>query len=97
VPAYVIADVEITDPDGFETYRDRVPESLARHGVEYVAFGGTTEVLEGDWNPSRLVILRFEDVEHARAWYASEDYQELIRLRQATSRTNMLIVEGYEP
>ena len=97
MPAYVIADVEISDPDGFEIYRDRVPEVLARHGVEYVVFGGNTEVLEGDWRPRRLVILRFRNVEHARAWYSSEEYKELTRIRQSTSKTNMLIVEGYEP
>jgi len=97
VPAYVIADVDINDPDGFEVYRDRVAEVLARHGVEPVVFGGSTEVLEGDWSPTRLVILRFKDVEHARAWYFSDEYKELTRIRQATSKTNMLILEGFEP
>jgi uncharacterized protein (DUF1330 family) len=70
---------------------------LARHEVEPVVFGGSTQVLEGDWNPTRLVILRFRDMEHARAWYVSDEYTELTRIRQATSKTNMLILEGYEP
>ena len=97
MPAYLIADVEITDPDGFKEYHDRMPEVLARHGVEYVVRGGETEVLEGDWNPTRLVILRFDDLEHARRWYLSDEYKEMTRIRQATARTKMLIVDGYEP
>src|SRR5438477_611354 len=72
VPAYVIADVEVFGPDGFKEYLDRMPEILVRHGVEYVVRGGETEVLEGDWTPTRLVILRFDDMEHARRWYSSD-------------------------
>ena len=95
MPAYVIADVEVFDFDGFKEYLDRMPEILARYGVEYVVRGGETDVLEGDWNPTRLVILRFDDMEHARRWYSSDEYQEMVRLRQRASRTDMVAVDGY--
>jgi uncharacterized protein (DUF1330 family) len=94
--AYVIADVEVQDPDRFAEYRERAPDVLRLHGVEYLARGGIIEVLEGDWRPSRLVILAFDDVEHARRWYRSPEYQELKALRDGYSTTNLLIVEGVE-
>src|SRR5438876_10828854 len=88
VAAYVIADVEVEDADRFAEYRERAPDVLRLHGVEYLARGGTVEVLEGDWRPSRLVILAFDDVEHARRWYESPEYQELKAIRDTCSRTN---------
>jgi uncharacterized protein (DUF1330 family) len=94
MPAYVIAEVTITDPQGFERYRQMVPPTVAHYGGRFVVRGGKTETLEGTWNPARLVVLEFDSVERARAWWASEEYREAKELRQRTARTNLLIVEG---
>jgi uncharacterized protein (DUF1330 family) len=94
VAAYVIADVEVEDADRFAEYREAAPEVLRLHGVEYLARGGEIEVLEGDWRPSRLVILAFDDLEHARRWYESPEYQELKALRKGASTTRLVAVQG---
>jgi uncharacterized protein (DUF1330 family) len=94
MPAYVMAEVTITDPQGFERYRQMVPPTVAQYGGRFVVRGGKTETLEGTWDPARLVVLEFDSVERARAWWASEEYREAKELRQRTARTNLLIVEG---
>ena len=93
--AYVIADVQLHDPEAFKPYSERVPDVIARHGGSYLVRGGEVEVKEGDWHPKRIVVLRFEDMDAARRWYESPEYAELIALRQQSSTTNLLIVDGY--
>ena len=66
---YVIAEVNVTDPNKFEVYRDQVGGTIEKYGGKYVVRGGATETVEGDWNPQRLVILKFENVERAKEWY----------------------------
>ena len=94
MPAYVIAQLTITDPQGFEEYRQMVPATIAKYGGRYVVRGGKTEILEGDWDPKRLVVIEFENAERAKQWWASEDYREAKLLRQRTAQTNLIIVEG---
>ena len=96
MPAYVIADVEVHDPDGFREYHDGVPDVIAAHGGRYVVRGGQTETLEGDWHPTRLVVLEFDDLEQARAWYASPEYQRLKESRQGAASASLVLVPGYE-
>ncbi|MBM4382544.1 MAG: DUF1330 domain-containing protein [Deltaproteobacteria bacterium] len=95
MPALVIADVEITDPTGFEEYRARVPATIAAYGGRYLVRGGATEVKEGDWSPRRLIVLEFPSLARARAWYASPEYTPLIALRERTARTRLVFAEGY--
>ncbi|OLC33757.1 MAG: D-fructose-6-phosphate amidotransferase [Candidatus Rokubacteria bacterium 13_1_40CM_4_69_5] len=92
--AYLIADVSITDPTGFEEYRKQVPATLAKHGGRFVARGGAIHTLEGDWRPQRLVVLEFPSVEQARRWYDSEEYRGPKALRLRTAKTNLILVEG---
>ena len=92
--AYVIADVTVTDPQGFEEYRQMVPATVAKYGGKFVVRGGQWEKMEGDWEPKRLVILEFDSVERAKQWWASEEYREAKALRQRTAMTNLIIVEG---
>ena len=73
---------------------DSVPPTLAQFGARYLARGGTATQLEGTWEPKRVVILEFDSADRARAWWSSEDYRELRELRQASARTNMILVEG---
>jgi uncharacterized protein (DUF1330 family) len=92
--AYVIADiVEISDPVQYEDYKKMVPASIAAYGGRFIARGGRTEVLEGDWRPGRLVIIEFENVERAKAWWASEDYGAARALRQRTSTGSLVVIE----
>jgi uncharacterized protein (DUF1330 family) len=94
MPAYVIAQLVITDPEGFEAYRKMVPATIAKYGGKFVVRGGTVETLEGHWDPQRLVILEFESAERAKQWWASEDYREAKQLRQRTAETQLIVVEG---
>jgi len=92
--AYVVVQVDVTDPVRYEDYKKMVPESLAKFGGRFVVRGGRTETLEGSWAPKRFVMVEFPDMERARAWWASADYAEAKALRQATSSTEMIVVEG---
>ena len=93
--AYVIADVrDARDEDALAEYRRGTTESVARHGGRFVARGGELEVLEGDWDTRRIVIIEFPDMAAARGWYESEDYAPLKALRQSASDTNIILVDG---
>ena len=92
--AYVIVDIDVHDPAGFEEYRRQVPASLAKHGGRFVVRGGAFQVLEGSWAPKRLVMLEFESVEQAQRWYDSDDYRPLKAMRFRTSTANLILVEG---
>ncbi|MBX7126295.1 MAG: DUF1330 domain-containing protein [Cyclobacteriaceae bacterium] len=94
MPAYVIADVTIHNPQLYEEYRKLTPGSIAPFGGKFIVRGGATETMEGNWNPGRVVILEFESVEKAKAWWNSEIYAPAKAIRQQASYTNMLIVEG---
>lgn len=94
MPAYVIATVHVKDPVRYEDYKVLVPSSIAAFGGRFVARGGKTDVLEGDWNPQRLVILEFPNAERARQWYESPEYAAARALRQATSTGSLVLIEG---
>ena len=92
--AYVLVNVKITDSAGFAEYRKLVPATIAAFGGRFLARGGATEVLEGDWIPHRLVVLEFPDVATIKAWYQSPEYQQLLELRKRTATSDFVIVEG---
>ena len=92
--AYVIVETDITDPEQYEQYKAASPGAVASGGGRFVVRGGEMAVLEGDWHPSRLVILEFEDLEAATRWYASEENQEVMKLRAGAARLNMVAVQG---
>lgn len=94
MPAYVIANVEVADPAGFAPYLKAAPALIAAHGGTYIARGGAIQVLEGDWAPTRLTILKFDSVAQARAWHESPEYRPLRELRNRLSKSKLVIVEG---
>jgi uncharacterized protein (DUF1330 family) len=94
MPAYVIAEVTVTDAGTMEEYRKQVPATVARYGGRFLVRGGAHETIEGDWKPNRLVILEFPSMEQARRWYDSEEYREPKALRIKSGRTNLVVVEG---
>ena len=97
MPAYVIAHIDVKDPVRYEDYKRMSPISIAKFGGRFLVRGAPAEVLEGSWQPKRLVLLEFPSVEVARAWWASDDYAEAKALRQATSSGDMIVLEGFEP
>jgi uncharacterized protein (DUF1330 family) len=94
MPAYVIVETDISDPEQYEQYKAASPGAVAAGGGRFVVRGGELAVLEGDWNPSRLVVLEFDDLEAAKRWYESETYQEAKQLREGAARLNMVAVQG---
>jgi uncharacterized protein (DUF1330 family) len=94
VPAYVVANIDVTDADGYRGYIDGVPDTIAAYGGRYIARGGEVEVLEGDWRPSRLVIVEFPTIEQARAWYHSEEYQPVKAVRIAHADSELVLTDG---
>ena len=94
MPAYLITEIEVTDPQGYEAYRAKVGESLQQFGAKFLVRGGEIDVFEGDWKPKRVVMCVFDSIAKAREWYESDSYRELRRLRQNTATMNMVAVEG---
>ena len=92
--AYVIAELDITDPEKFAEYRGLVPATVEQYGGKYLARGGSVEVLEGDWNPARIVILEFESTEQAKKWIDSDEYTPVKQIRFESANTNVVLVEG---
>jgi uncharacterized protein (DUF1330 family) len=92
--AYVIADLEVTNPARYAEYRQRVPATVAAYGGRYLVRGGAHEVVEGSWHPRRLVVLEFPSLAEARRWYDSEAYREPKAMRLAAAHTNVVFVEG---
>ena len=96
MPAYVIAEIQVNDPAKYEGYKKLTPGTLSMYGGKFIVRGGKTETLEGDWNPERIVVLEFPNLEKAKAWWNSEEYAPAKALRQRTSYTKMLVVPGFE-
>jgi uncharacterized protein (DUF1330 family) len=92
--AYVVVEITVHDPAGYEEYKKLAPPAVAKYGGKYIARGGKTETLEGDWAPQRLVLLEFPTVAHAKQWLESPEYKPGRELRHKTATTQMIVVEG---
>jgi len=94
--AYIIAEVEVSDPETYATYRTQTPGVIARYGGRFTVRGGAAEMLEGEREPARLVVIEFPDRDAARRFYDSPEYQAIIGLRQRAATSRVILVEGYE-
>ena len=92
--AYVIVNIDVEDADAYEEYKAQVPALIRKHGGEYLVRGGRFVVLEGNWKPNRLVLLRFPDIAAAQALLDDPEYQPLKALRQRFAKTEMVAVEA---
>jgi len=92
--AYVIVEIEITDPVRYEDYRRAAGPTLAPFGGRFLVRGGPVERLEGTRSPARIVVLEFPSADHARRWWSSDAYAAPKALRQATARSEMILVDG---
>lgn len=95
--AYVINDMEVTDPVLFEEYRKLSPPTVALYGGRFLARGGATQAFEGSWSPKRIVILEFPSVAQAREWLQSPEYAPARTLRQRSAHSRLIVVEGVRP
>ncbi|MEO5700574.1 MAG: DUF1330 domain-containing protein [Casimicrobiaceae bacterium] len=94
MPTYVIADIEVTDPTGYEEYRQKAPATIAAFGGRYLARGGATEALEGNWLPQRCAILEFPSMAAFKAWWESPEYTAIRAIRQRTTTSRLIVTEG---
>ncbi len=92
--AYIIANVRVTDPTQYEDYKTFSTLAMQAHGAEVCVRGGPSQVLEGDWTPDRLVVLKFPSVEKARAFYDSPEYGRARQARAGAAVMRMVVVEG---
>ncbi len=92
--AYVIVTVDVTNPDQYEEYKRLSTLAMKTHGAQTCIRGGKVEVLEGDWAPTRVVMLKFPDAQKARAWYDSAEYGAARKAREGAAIMRMIIVEG---
>jgi len=96
MPAYVIIETDIHDPEQYERYKEASPDAVHGGGGRFLVRGGELAVLEGEWHPSRLVMLEFPDLEAAQRWYHSPEYQEVLKLRDGAANLRMVAVEGLD-
>jgi uncharacterized protein (DUF1330 family) len=93
--AYVIAEVDVTNAEGYQAYAAVVPATIAKYGGRFLVRGGAAEVLEGEWPQRRHVVLEFPSVEAARAWWDSTEYEKPKAMRRAASNGRLILLEGY--
>jgi uncharacterized protein (DUF1330 family) len=94
VAAYVIAEVDVTDPALYEEYKKLVPATVAKYGGRFAVRGGAVDAKEGGWKPSRLVVLEFPSMEQARKWYDSPEYAPALAMRLKAANARLILVEG---
>jgi uncharacterized protein (DUF1330 family) len=94
--AYMMVDLDVNDPKNYEKYKAEVPALIAKHGGEYLVRGGDFEVLEGDWQPTRLVLFSFPDRQAIHDFINDPAYAELKALRQRTATTSLVAVDGVD-
>lgn len=97
MPAYLIANIDITDPEAFKAYGAKVPAVIAQYGGKYLVRGGAVTAVEGASPFKRLVVLEFASMDALTRFYHSADYAPLIAMRQSASTGDVVMVEGYLP
>jgi uncharacterized protein (DUF1330 family) len=94
VPAYVVVDIKPTDADRAARYRELSGPSVERHGGRFLARGGALTVLEGNWEPARIVIIEFPSSDAAQVWFVSDDYRQARAVREGAGTWRMVVVDG---
>ena len=96
MPAYVVIETDVNDPAQYERYKAASPDAVHSGGGRFLVRGGELAVLEGDWDPARLVILEFPDLEAVKRWYDSPEYVEARKLRESAANLRMVAVQGLD-
>jgi uncharacterized protein (DUF1330 family) len=97
MPVYLIADIQVYDPQRYAQYTERAQEIVAQHRGRYLIRGGNVTPLSGSWRPERVVVIAFDTMEQLRACFASPGYRAIAPLREGSTTSRSIIVEGYEP
>ena len=92
--AYLIIDITVKDPDVYKSYIEKVPELIQKYGGTYLARGGNVISLAGGWKPERLILIEFESADRVKEFLGSEEYARLSPLREASTESRAVIVEG---
>jgi len=93
MPAFLIADIDVNDPDAYREYREANPAIVRKFGGRYIALGGEVRVLEGDWQPRRTVIIEFPDMDAIARFYDSPEYQRLRPIRWKSADSRLVAIE----
>jgi len=91
---YIVADVEITDPEEYQRYVKQVPPTVERYGGKFLVRSGQPETIEGDWKTKRVVIIEFPSVEQAKAWYESAEYSAIAGIRHRSTVSKIVLLQG---
>ena len=94
MPAYIITNAEVFDKDAYGEYGKLAPSAIKKYGGEFLAQGGKAEILEGNWTPHRIVVVKFDSIEKAKAMYNSPEYQAAKAKREGAADFNMIVTEG---
>ncbi len=94
---YVIASIDVTDPEEYQVYAQQAGATVAQYGGRYLARGSQIASIEGEWKPGRIALLEFPTEEQARAWYDSPEYSAIRGIRQRASRSHVILVQGVPP
>lgn len=93
--AFIIGDVHVENPERYRDYTAHTESTLQPYGGHFVVRGGASKVLEGEWQPNRLVVIEFPSAQAAKDWYESEAYQQILPIRHEASTGSLVLVEGY--
>lgn len=94
MPAYLIAEIEVTDPAAYEDYKKLTPAAIARYGGRFLVRGGKVDSREGNWSPERLIVVEFASMEQAQAFYDSPEYAPALAIRKRAANSRLILVEG---
>ena len=92
--AYVLAEVEVTNPEGYKEYTNLVPATIQKYGGRFLSRGMDLHVLEGEWPKLRRVLIEFPSSDAAKKWFASPEYAKPLAMRQANSKGRLILMEG---
>jgi len=95
--AYVISEIEVRDPEGFEAYRTLAAKTIAHYGGRYLVRGGKAELAEGNLPPKSIVVVEFPTMARLKEWYASPEYAEALKIRADALERRLVFVEGVSP
>ena len=94
--AYIIVNIDTAGSPEYDTYKEMAQDTVTQFGGRYIVRGGPMHLLEGEWQPKRLVVLEFPTLERAREWWESEAYAPAKALRQSLAHTEMVLISGYD-
>ena len=94
MPVYVVIDIEVLNRGSYAEYVEKVAPIVKKYGGRYLARGGQITALGGGWRPERMILLEFESLERVQAWLKSPEYAEVAPLRERSTVSRAIVVEG---